>query len=238
MKQDPHLSPRNEPTLRDAILSDPSVVLEDMDVMRALMQAHDATRGGNIIDMRGLAMNRLEERLGRLEDTHRTVISAAYENLAGTDQIHRAVLRLIETELNFETLVECLGEDIKNILRLASVRLVLETHAAAPDAIRDIAHLSLVPKGTIHRYITPLSTLPPQRTTMRPIERIDHTIYGKAVNTIKSEACLTLTLGAGCLPAMLVMGSASTDTFQPIKGSRLLEFFADVLERQLRHILA
>src|SRR5210317_627638 len=74
MKQDPHLSPRNEPTLRDAILSDPSVVLEDMDVMRALMQAHDATRGGNIIDMRGLAMNRLEERLGRLEDTHRTVI--------------------------------------------------------------------------------------------------------------------------------------------------------------------
>lgn len=238
MTQDPQMTLNLTDTLRDAIRNDPALVLEDMDVMRALMHAHDATLGENIIDMRGLAMNRLEQRLGRLEDTHRTVISAAYENLAGTEQIHRAVLRLMETELTFEAVLHALGEDIKNILRLASVRLVLETQTAAPTPVPDLAHLSLIGKGQIDHYINPLSSLPPQRATMRAVDRSDPLIYGQSAPHIRSEACLTLNLGTGRLPAMIVMGSASSDTFQPIKGSRLLEFFADVLERQLHHILS
>ena len=52
--------------------------------------------GGNIVDIRGIAMERLEHRLDRLEDTHRSVIAAAYENLAGTNQIHRAILRMMD----------------------------------------------------------------------------------------------------------------------------------------------
>ncbi len=51
--------------------------------------------GHNVVDLRGIAMERLEERLDRLEDTHRSVIAAAYDNLAGTNSIHRAVLRLL-----------------------------------------------------------------------------------------------------------------------------------------------
>ncbi|MEO1796907.1 MAG: DUF484 domain-containing protein, partial [Pseudomonadota bacterium] len=74
--------------LRDEILARPDVLLEDKAVMRALVAAHDKTMGGNIVDLRGIAMERLEHRLDRLEETHRTVIAAAYENLAGTNQVH------------------------------------------------------------------------------------------------------------------------------------------------------
>ncbi len=72
--------------LRSRILSDPELVLEDPTLMKALIAANERSLGGNIVDLRGIAMERLESRLDRLEDTHRTVIAAAYENLAGNDR--------------------------------------------------------------------------------------------------------------------------------------------------------
>ena len=81
---------------RDRILASPEALLEDRDVMQALIGAGDRAVGGNVVDLRGLAMERLEERLERLEDTHRFVLAAAYENLSGTQMIQRAVLRLME----------------------------------------------------------------------------------------------------------------------------------------------
>jgi len=82
--------------LRAQILSDPALILDDKDVMRALVAASDREMGGNIVDLRGLAMERLEARLDRLEETHRAVIAAAYENLSGTNQVHRAILRMLD----------------------------------------------------------------------------------------------------------------------------------------------
>ena len=74
--------------LRERIMSDPSVILEDKDLMQALVSANEQTQGGNVVDLRSVAMKRLESRLDQLEDTHRSVIAAAYDNMAGTNQIH------------------------------------------------------------------------------------------------------------------------------------------------------
>ncbi|MBV6638281.1 MAG: DUF484 domain-containing protein, partial [Mameliella sp.] len=79
---------RIEESIRDSIISRPDIILDDKDLMQALIAANERAMGGNIIDLRGIAMERLEARLDRLEDTHRSVIAAAYENLAGTNQIH------------------------------------------------------------------------------------------------------------------------------------------------------
>ena len=79
-------SPKLEDTLREAILARPDAVLDDKDLMHALIAANEKSMGGNIIDLRGIAMERLESRLDRLEDTHRTVIAAAYENLARSEE--------------------------------------------------------------------------------------------------------------------------------------------------------
>ena len=56
---------------RARALADPDLILDDRDLMRALITANDRQMGGNIVDMRGIAMERLENRLDRLEDTHR-----------------------------------------------------------------------------------------------------------------------------------------------------------------------
>ena len=91
-------SAKLDETLRSAILAKPDAILDDHDVMHALIAANEKAMGGNIIDLRGIAMERLESRLDRLEDTHRSVIAAAYENLAGTNQVHRAILRMLDPD--------------------------------------------------------------------------------------------------------------------------------------------
>ena len=115
-----------EPDLRDRLLAEPETILEDRDLMNALVAANERAMGANIVDLRGIAMQRLETRLDRLEDTHRSVIAAAYENLAGTNQIHRAVLQLLEPA-SFEGFITALRGEVAQTLRVDIVRLVLET---------------------------------------------------------------------------------------------------------------
>src|SRR6056297_1676158 len=110
--------------------------------------------GKNIVDLRGIAMERLEARLDRLEDTHRHVIAAAYENLAGTNQIHRAVLRLLDAG-TFRELLDCLGRDVADILRVDAMILVLETAREdeddpALDSLGEVLHVA--PSGFVASY--------------------------------------------------------------------------------------
>ena len=100
--------------LREQIISQPETILDDHDMMRALIAANERTMGANIVDLRGIAMERLESRLDRLEDTHRSVIAAAYENLAGMNLIHRAVLRMLDPT-DFETFVKDLGSEVAEL---------------------------------------------------------------------------------------------------------------------------
>ena len=61
--------------LREKILAKPDIILNDEELMRALTNANEKTKGSNIVDIRGLAMDRLERRLDRLEETHKIVIA-------------------------------------------------------------------------------------------------------------------------------------------------------------------
>ena len=108
-------------------------MLEDRDVMSALVAANERAMGENIVDLRGIAMERLETRLDRLEDTHRSVIAAAYENLAGTNQVHRAILQLLDPP-TFEAFLQALVDEVAQTLRVDIVRLVLETVQEDGDA--------------------------------------------------------------------------------------------------------
>ena len=115
--------------VRMRILQDPEFILEDPDVMRALVAANERAMGQNIVDLRGVAMERLEARLVRLEETHRSVIAAAYDNLSGMNQVHRAIMAFLEP-LDFDAFLACLNHDLADILNLGAVRLVLESHEA------------------------------------------------------------------------------------------------------------
>lgn len=207
--------------------------------MHALIAANERAMGGNIVDLRGIAMERLEARLDRLEDTHRSVIAAAYENLAGTNQVHRAILRMLDP-LEFEVFLRDLGGDVADILRVDSIKLVLESVQNDDDPVvqrlGDV--LSVAEPGYIDHYLTAGRDAPVRQVTLRQVNEGNDTVFGEMAGWIRSEACLKLDFGEGRLPGMLIMGSEDPHQFTPQQGTDLLSFFAGVFERAMRRWLA
>ncbi|SEN40805.1 hypothetical protein SAMN04488003_11563 [Loktanella fryxellensis] len=232
-------TPLMDGPVRDRIIADPDLLLDDQDIMRALVGANEKAMGGNIVDLRGIAMERLESRLDRLEDTHRSVIAAAYENLAGTNQIHRAVLRLMDAT-RFETFLRDLSGDVADTLRVDVMRLVLESEGDGDDpTIRQLgAVLNVGRPGFCDSYITRDRDIPVRVVTLRQVQGHGTEVYGERAADIRSEACLKLDLGAGRLPGMLVMGSEDPHLFTPQQGTDLLTFFGGVFERSMRRWLS
>lgn len=231
--------PQMDATVRDRIIADPNVLLEDIDIMRALVAANEKSMGGNIVDLRGIAMDRLEARLDRLEDTHRSVIAAAYENLAGTNQVHRAVLRMMDAT-KFEVFLRDLGTEVAEILRVDSMRLVLESLATDDDpAVKRLGDVLIVAEpGFVEDYLTRNRNQPLRQVMLRQVDPDPAGPYGDKGAYIRSEACLRLDFGDGRLPGMLVMGSEDPHQFTPQHGTDLLAFFAGVFERAMRRWLA
>lgn len=243
MSSDPILNDPLAEDIRDKIISNPAKLLEDKDIMRALVAANDKSQGevsgGNVVDLRGIAMERLESRLDRLEDTHRNVIAAAYENLAGTNQIHRAILRMMDAT-QFEPFLRDLRGEVADILRVDAVRLVLESATGDEDPsvarLGDI--LSVAEPGFVNDYIVQGRSAAARQVTLRQVRTDDPEIFGEKADYIRSEACLRLDLGDGRLPGMLVFGAEDPHQFTPQQGTDLLTFFAGVFERVMRRWLS
>jgi uncharacterized protein YigA (DUF484 family) len=228
--------------LREKIIADPEMILEDRDVMRALIAANEHNLGHNIVDLRGIAMERLEARLDRLEDTHRSVIAAAYENLAGTNQIHRAILAMLDP-VDFPGFVQNLAGEVAEILRVDKLRLVLETTDAHADSAEPVQRrlgevIAVVPQGRIDDYLTTGRNTATRQVTLRQVSAASPEIFGEAAGWIRSEALLRLDFGAGRLPGLLVLGAEDPHHFRPNQGTDLLAFFAGVFERAMRRWLA
>ncbi|KAF0675728.1 DUF484 family protein [Profundibacterium mesophilum] len=225
--------------LRKLILREPDVILDDQDVMRALVDARDKAQGANVVDLRGIAMERLETRLVRLEDTHRSVIAAAYENLAGTNMIQRAVLRMLDP-VDFESFLRDLTGEVADILRVDALRLVLETvQSDEMPAVRRLdGVLSVAGAGFIEAYLDGGPHAPERPVTLRASDGTSYDVYGSRAPDIRSEACLRLDFGTGRLPGLLVLGSSDPHQFTPQHGTDLLAFFAGVFERSMRRWLS
>ena len=207
--------------------------------MNALIGANERAMGSNIVDLRGIAMERMEDRLGRLEDTHRSVIAAAYENLAGTNQVHRAILQLLDP-LSFEDFLKTLNTEVAQTLRVDCVRLVLESvQEAAEPALRKLGDVLYVAEpGFVSDYITAGRNIPMRAVLLRQVLPTSDALYGEKAGWIRSEALMKLDFGKGRLPGMLVMGAEDPHQFKPTHGTDLLAFFAGIFERTMRRWLS
>jgi uncharacterized protein YigA (DUF484 family) len=236
---DPQTAAQAEEILRDIIIKNPRIVLDDSAVMRTLVSAHDQLRGENIVDLRSVAMKRLETRLDRLEVTHRSVIGAAYDNLSGTQQINRAILKFMEP-VDFGAFLWVTVKDIPEILRIDFACLVLETKLQEPDpTLTDLSSVLIpAPTGFVDQYLAPTPGQEDHKVTLRSVSSPSAFVYATALGTIASEACLRLDFGAGTLPGLLVLGSQNPNQFSPAQGTDLLSFFGTVYERAVRRWLS
>ncbi len=223
--------------LRHRILENPDAILADRDVIEALIRAGAGPQGRNVVDLRGVLVERLEHRLGRLEHTHRTVIAAAYENLAGTQQVHRAVLTILEAT-DFRGVLTALGTAVPEILSLDLVRLCVETDGVAPGT-------PVGPAGAQMRTVVTLApggiaTYAGSRAAAVTLRRMDDAapaVWGDEAGWLRSEALMRLDLGPRRGPALLAFGAEDARRFSPDQGTDLLGFLGGVFERTLRRWL-
>ena len=227
--------------LRRQLLEDPELILSDREVMRALVAANDRHMGDNVIDLRGMALERLERRLDRLEETHAGVLTAAYENLAAAERIHRAVLAVLEP-LDFTEFLSSLKGEVADILQVDVIRLCLESPASGNGAKERLQReygevLGFFAPGSIEEYLTEGRNMAARDVTIRQTAAASASLFGARAPWIRSEGLLRLDLGAGNLPGLLAMGSEDPHHFHPSKGTDLLAFFGGVFERSMRRWL-
>jgi uncharacterized protein YigA (DUF484 family) len=227
--------------LRAQILADPSLILDDHELMRALLQADRSSKGRNVVDLRGVLVDRLEERLDRLEDTHREVLAAAYENVAGTNQVHRACLALLDQD-SFGGFLHALTHEVAPILAVEVIRLGLEAPGVAPGSplgpegpFRDA--VVALPVGGADAYVTQGRGVGARRATLRQLASASPDLYGRAAPDVRSEAVIRLDLGAGHHGGLLAFGATDGMRFHPDQGTDLLAFLGGVFERSLRRWL-
>ena len=227
--------------LRNKIIAKPDVVLDDHRGMQALIKASEKSMGANVIDIRGIAMARLETRLNQLEDTHRSVIAAAYDNLAGTSQIQRAILRVMEAS-DFPTLIKDLQGEVREILMVDFIALVLESPKKGVCYLKShLGHndvLRIVPSGFVDTYLTEGRNIPVCDVVLRKVLKNPGKIYDLNMALIQSEAALKLCFKKGLLPGMLILGAEDPRKFSRQQGTDLLAFFSSFFERALRRWLA
>lgn len=227
--------------VRELILRDPNLILEDEAVMQALLAADRHAYGRKVVDLRGVLVERLEERLDRLQDTHREVLAAAYDNVAGMNQVHRACLALLEPP-DFEGFLESLTSDVAPILAVEVIRLALEVPGVeagtgiGPGALRE-AVVGL-PEGGIDGYLTLGRSVTPRTVTLRSASEPPADLYGESAGSVRSEALLRLDLGPGGPTGLLALGAVDPRRFNSEQGTDLLSFFSSVLERALRRWVA
>ena len=221
--------------IRSLILADPELVLGDDAVMRRLIGASGGVEDGRkVIDLRDRLVERLETRLTRLVHTNRSVIAAAYENVAGTGQLHRAVLGLIgRRELG--PFLRHLTAETPLMVGVEDARLCIEAEIddihPADDLARDLdGRVLAVPEGTADAYLALGGEVSPAGVVLRPAGEEAELLFGFP-NRIRSEACLRLEMEGTA--GLMVFGAADPDRFGPEQGVELLQFFAGVVEQLL-----
>jgi uncharacterized protein YigA (DUF484 family) len=223
--------------IRSLLLADPELVLSDDMVMRALLGA-TAKGARNIVDLRDKLVERLEQRLDKLVHTNRSVIAAAYENVAGTQQMHRAILALIDAP-DLGEFLRRLTRDVPAMVGVEQARLCLEADVEdiSPAALAEglSGRVLLVPYANVSEYLMLDGDPSPGPVVLRACGAEAELIFGAMTRT-RSEALLRLELSGSV--GLLAFGAADPDRFGSDQGTDLLTFFGAAVERLLTQHLS
>ena len=226
--------------LREEILAHAHEILNDETLLRALIEASDKNLGNKVVDLRSVALQKMDGEFKKLKRSNQQVIATAYENLVGMKQVHQAVLKSLEQD-NFDQFIKNLNTEVCGILRVDCIRLVLETHISLENNSQQGAKLAklkdLFPTNFVDTYISQGKNEGTDGIVLRPTAKGSAQLYGKISKNLKSEGCIKLRIGNENIIGILALASKEKEKFTAQQGVELLKFMGSVFERRLSHWL-
>ena len=224
--------------IRNAIISNPKIILDDIEVIRAIASTDNRTLGKNIVDLRSVAMATLEDRLDKLEATNRTLVATSYENIDSVMRINRAAIRILDSTSveEFRNVLEFDFPELLNVMKAKLLvagqfeRLGTRTQHGTTIVVRRPREIS----DFYHSHLT----LRDDKVILRSGQTTRAgKMLGDTPEPIRSEALLPVSPGKGKI-ALLVLASENQFQFEPGKGTELLEFLREITRRTVERLLA
>jgi len=226
--------------LREEILTKAHEILNDEILLKALIGASDKNLGGKIVDLRSVAMQKMDGELKKLKRSNQQVIATAYENLVGMKQVHQVVLKSLEQN-NFDEFITNLDTEACDILRVDCIKLGLETHYSLQNTEKNDSKLfellDLYPVDFVDTYISQGENNGTDDVVLRPTPKGSEQVYGKLSKNLKSEGCIKLKIGNEKIIGILALASKEREKFTAQQGVELLKFMGSVFERRISHWL-
>ncbi len=226
--------------LREEILAKAHEILNDEILLRALIKASDKNLGSKIVDLRSVAMQKMDGELKKLKRSNQQVIATAYENLVGMKQVHQVVLKSLEQN-NFDEFITNLDTEACNILRVDCIKIGLETHSSLENTEKYDSKLSKLldfyPVNFVDTYISQGENNSSDDVVLRPTPKGSEQLYGKLSKNLKSEGCIKLKIGNKKIIGILALASKKREKFTARQGVELLKFMGSVFERRISHWL-
>ena len=226
--------------LREEILAKAHEILNDETLLKALIGASDKNLGGKIVDLRSVAMQKMDGELKKLKRSNQQVIATAYENLVGMKQVHQVVLKSLEQN-SLDEFITNLDTEACDVLRVDCIKLGLETHFSLQNTEKYDSNLSelldLYPVNFVDTYISQAENNGSDDVVLRPTPKGCEQLYGKLSKNLKSEGCIKLEIGNEKIIGILALASKEREKFTAQQGVELLKFMGSVFERRISHWL-
>ena len=226
--------------LREEILAKTQEILNDEMLLRALIEASDKNLGSKIVDLRSVAMQKMDGELKKLKRSNQQVIATAYENMVGMKQVHQVVLKSLEQN-NLDEFITNLNTELCDILRVDCIKLGLETHYSLQNTEKNDSKLfellDLYPVDFVDTYISQGENNGTDDVVLRPTPKGSEQVYGKLSKNLKSEGCIKLKIGNEKIIGILALASKEREKFTAQQGVELLKFMGSVFERRISHWL-
>ncbi len=226
--------------LREEILAKAHEILNDETLLKALIGTSDKNLGGKIVDLRSVAMQKMDGELKKLKRSNQQVIATAYENLVGMKQVHQVVLKSLEQN-SLDKFIANLDTEACDVLRVDCIKLGLETHSSLQNTEKYDSNLSelldLYPVNFVDTYISQGKNNGSDDVVLRPTPKGCEQLYGKLSKNLKSEGCIKLEIGNEKIIGILALASKEREKFTAQQGVELLKFMGSVFERRISHWL-
>ena len=226
--------------LREEILTKAHEILNDEILLKALIGASEKNLGGKIVDLRSVAMQKMDGELKKLKRSNQQVIATAYENLVGMKQVHQVVLNSLEQN-NFDEFIANLDTEACDVLKVDCIKIGLETHSSLQNTEKYDSNLSKLldfyPVNFVDTYISQGENNGSDDVVLRPTPKGCEQLYGKLSKNLKSEGCIKLEIGNEKIIGILALASKEREKFTAQQGVELLKFMGSVFERRISHWL-